>query len=73
MSKIWFREYKWWNGGWPGWLIPCSIEGWFWILLMILGATYFGSNFQNGNGYIIGFILTILIGITVPLFKSKYK
>lgn len=69
MNKIWFRGYK-----WSGWLVPCSIEGFVWLGLVVAVGSYFGSNLEAGivSGInVIGFILTILIGLLVAVLKSK--
>ncbi len=66
MNKIWFKKVLT-NRN----IIPCSVEGWIWILLVAGVAYYFGSNLKNGVPYIIGFILTIVIGITIVEIKTK--
>ena len=66
MNKIWFKKVLTSRN-----IIPCSVEGWIWILLVASIACYFGSNLKNGIFYIIGFILTIIIGIIVAGIKTK--
>lgn len=70
MNKIWFKGYK-----WSGWLVPCSIEGFVWLGLVVVAAgSYLGSNLEAGivSGInVIGLILTILIGLLVVVLKSK--
>ncbi len=66
MSKIWFKKIA-----SPGYVIPISIEGWIWILIVAGGVYYFSLNLEYGAIYIIGLALTILIGVTVAFFKTK--
>lgn len=57
--------------GWTSWFVPCSVEGWIFLILEIGILFYLGSNFESGTINIVGFIVTILIGMSVVGLKSK--
>lgn len=70
-NKVWFRQQKLFDVIWMGRLVPCSIEGWIWTFFVMGVCFYFGSNFEAGTINIVGFILTVLVGITVSILKSE--
>ncbi len=71
-SNVWFRSPKLTDAIWRGGLVvPCSFEGWVWSYLVIGTAFFFVLNFGASVTGIVGSILTILVGETVAIYKSK--
>lgn len=71
-SNVWFRSPKSTDAIWRrGLVVPCSFEGWVWSYLMIGTALSFVLNFGASATGILGFILAVLVGETVAIYKSK--
>ncbi|MFA6601828.1 MAG: hypothetical protein WCT02_03125 [Candidatus Paceibacterota bacterium] len=68
MNKKWFRR----SGGLSIALIPISIEGWIWILL-IFGLIFYFFNLDSQDYLLMfgGLIVTVLVGLAVAIIKSE--